>query len=114
MVLEVEVAPEVKDRPDAAALVESMTPALRDIIVEPRYPVRAVWDYDARDPKNAPYILRLEDFSGSVVERFTRDELLDPKERWGRIHWQWTGLLTNRLQSLATDLKRRAEELEDE
>ena len=94
--METVVEDKIRGDPELASAVDHATALLERELGQSRDLVSAEWSL-ARDEQGRPLIdLKLSDPSGSIVGRFARVELSDPRQMGIRFHRLWGDLLQKR------------------
>lgn len=94
--MQTHVDPDISADPALAAAIQRATPILESVVEASADLVRAEWGL-GRDERGRPLILlRLSDFTGSVVGHFAPDELSMPGHLRIRLYRLWGDLLQER------------------
>lgn len=107
------VDPDLSADPALATAIQRATPILESVVEASADLVRAEWSL-GRDERGRPLILlRLSDFTGSVVGHFAPDELGMPGDLRIRLYRLWGDLLQERSHKQLERVKSLLGEIEE-
>jgi hypothetical protein len=103
-VIEVIYRPGLREAGPLLRLAEAATSRLEEVIGQTAEPVTAEWDRAENFALRPVVVLRLSDFSGSVMAIFEPQELEQPNELRSRLRFLWWDLLQIRSGKLLESL----------